>query len=68
MQTGCCTESLHRGQKANKQGIDSKEMDIPKVLSVQALENKKLLVQFVNSVEKIYNCKAIMGKFEPSKL
>ena len=31
-------------------------MNAPKILSVQALENKKLLVKFVNGVEKIYDC------------
>jgi len=31
-------------------------MNAPKLVSVQPLENKKLLVQFVNGVEKIYDC------------
>ncbi|HEX9386790.1 MAG TPA: hypothetical protein VF918_10765 [Anaerolineales bacterium] len=43
-------------------------MNTPKVLSVQALENKRLLVQFGNSAEKIYNCKPIMEKFEPFEI
>ena len=36
-------------------------MDTPKVLSVQALENKKLLVKFVNGVEKIYDCTPLLS-------
>jgi uncharacterized protein YerC len=39
-------------------------MDKPKILSIQALDNKKLLVKFVNGVEKIYDCKPLMEKFE----
>jgi hypothetical protein len=31
-------------------------MNTPKVLSVQALEGKKLLVKFANYVEKVYDC------------
>ena len=37
-------------------------MDTPKILSVQALENKKLLVKFVNGVEKIYDCTALLSR------
>ena len=36
-------------------------MDTPKILSVQALENKKLLVTFVNGVEKIYDCNPLLS-------
>jgi hypothetical protein len=35
-------------------------MDTPKISSVQALENKKLLVKFVNGVEKIYDCNPLL--------
>ena len=35
-------------------------MNAPKILSVQALENKKLLVKFVNGVEKIYDCSPLL--------
>jgi hypothetical protein len=36
-------------------------MDTPKILSVQALENKKLLVKFVNGIEKIYDCNPLLN-------
>ena len=36
-------------------------MNAPKVLSVQTLENKKLLVKFVNGVEKIYDCAQLLN-------
>jgi hypothetical protein len=36
-------------------------MNTPKILSVQALENKKLLVKFVNDVEKIYDCNPLLS-------
>ena len=41
-------------------------MDAPKILSVQALENKKLLVKFVNGIEKLYDCNPLLslGMFE----
>ena len=42
-------------------------MDTPKILSVQPLEDKKLLVKFANGVDKIYDCKPLMEKFEPFK-
>jgi hypothetical protein len=44
-------------------------VDTPKILSVQALEDKKLLVKFVNEVEKIYDCNPLlsMGMFEVLK-
>jgi Protein of unknown function (DUF2442) len=31
-------------------------MNVPKISSVQPLENKKLLVKFDDGVEKIYDC------------
>jgi len=36
-------------------------MNAPKILSVQALENKKLLVNFSNGVEKIYDCSQLLN-------
>jgi hypothetical protein len=36
-------------------------MNAPKILSVQALENKKLLVKFVNDAEKVYDCTQLLG-------
>ena len=42
-------------------------MDTPKILAVQPLEDKKLLVKFINGIEKIYDCKPLMEKFEPFK-
>ena len=36
-------------------------MNVPKILSVEALENKKLRVKFVNGVEKIYNCTPLLS-------
>jgi hypothetical protein len=35
-------------------------MNAPKILAVQVLENKKLLVKFVNGVEKIYACAQLL--------
>ena len=43
-------------------------MDAPKNLSVQPLDDKKLLVKFVNGIEKIYDCKPLIEKFEPFKV
>ena len=37
-------------------------MDTPKILSVQALEDKKLLVKFVNDVETIYDCNPLLSR------
>ena len=37
-------------------------MDAPKILSVQALDDKKLLVKFVNGVEKIYDCNPLLSR------
>lgn len=42
-------------------------MDTPKILSAQPLESKKLLIKFTNGIEKIYNCKPLMEKFESFK-
>jgi hypothetical protein len=39
-------------------------MDTPKILSVHAVEDRKLLVKFANGIEKIYNCKPLIEKFE----
>ena len=36
-------------------------MEAPKIVSVQALEAKKLLVKFVNGIEKIYDCTPLLG-------
>ena len=36
-------------------------MNAPKIFSVQALENKKLLVKFVNGAEKVYDCAQLLG-------
>jgi len=35
-------------------------MNAPKVLSVQPLEGKKLLIRFVNEVEKNYDCAQLL--------
>jgi hypothetical protein len=36
-------------------------MTAPRILSVQALENKTLLVKFVDDVEKIYDCVQLLN-------
>ena len=36
-------------------------MNAPKILSVQARENKKLLIKFVNGVVKVYDCTHLLG-------
>jgi len=36
-------------------------MEAPKILSVQALENKKLSVKFENGIEKVYDCAPLLG-------
>jgi hypothetical protein len=36
-------------------------MNTPKILSVQTLENKKLLGKFVNGIEKIYDCNPLLS-------
>ena len=36
-------------------------MNTPKISSVQALEDKKLLVKFVNGVDKIYDCTPLLS-------
>src|SRR3972149_9293208 len=38
----------------------SKKMDAPKILSVRLLEDKKLLVKFVNHVKKVYDCSQLL--------
>ena len=42
-------------------------MDAPKILSVRPLENKRLLVRFVNGIEKIYDCQPVIEKYESFK-
>jgi hypothetical protein len=37
-------------------------MNAPRILSVQPLENKKLLVKFVNGVEKVYDCMQLLNR------
>ncbi len=37
-------------------------MNAPKILSVQALENKKLLIKFAGGVEKVYDCTQLLDK------
>ncbi len=36
-------------------------MNTPKIKSVRALKNKKLLVKFENGIEKIYDCAQLFG-------
>ena len=36
-------------------------MNAPKILSVQALENKKLRVKFANGIERIYDCGPLLN-------
>jgi hypothetical protein len=36
-------------------------MEIPQIASVQPQEGKKLLVKFINGVEKLYDCEQILG-------
>ena len=36
-------------------------MDAPRILSVQPQERKKLLVRFVNGVNKIYDCTPLLN-------
>lgn len=42
-------------------------MEIPRILSVQLLDDKKLLVKFANGIEKIYDCKPLVEKFDAFK-
>ncbi|MBI3161758.1 MAG: DUF2442 domain-containing protein [Chloroflexi bacterium] len=42
-------------------------MDTPKVLFVQPLSNKKLLLKFSNEVEKTYDCKPLIEKHDMFK-
>jgi hypothetical protein len=35
-------------------------MDAPKIQSVRPLEDKRLLVKFVNGVEKVYDCNPLL--------
>ena len=36
-------------------------MNASKILSVQALENKRLLVKFGNGIEKVYDCTPLLN-------
>jgi hypothetical protein len=36
-------------------------MDTPRILSVQPLEHTRLLVKFVNGVEKTYDCNPLLS-------
>ena len=36
-------------------------MNAPKILSVQPQEQKKLLVRFVNGIDKIYDCAPLLN-------
>jgi hypothetical protein len=36
-------------------------MYVPKIVSVQVLENKELLVKFDNGVNKVYNCTQLLS-------
>ncbi len=36
-------------------------MNTPRILSVQPQEHKKLLVKFINGVEKIYDCTHLLS-------
>jgi Protein of unknown function (DUF2442) len=36
-------------------------MVAPKILTVQALENKKLRVKFANGIEKVYDCAPLLN-------
>jgi len=38
----------------------SKNGDVPKIKSVQVLENKRLLVKFANGVVKVYDCAQLL--------
>ncbi len=44
-------------------------MDAPKIESVKPLEGKRLLVKFMNGVEKIYDCNQLLHleMFQPLK-
>ena len=35
-------------------------MNVPRILSVQALEDKRLLVKFVDGLEKVYDCTPLL--------
>ena len=42
-------------------------MDIPKILSASPADDKKLIVKFRNGIEKIYDCKPLIEKYEAFK-
>jgi len=37
-------------------------MNAPKILSAEVLENRKLLVKFVNGVAKVYDCSPLLSR------
>ncbi|MBM3124953.1 MAG: DUF2442 domain-containing protein [Chloroflexi bacterium] len=43
-------------------------METPRILAVQALENKRLLVKFANGLEKVYDCMPLIERFKAFKL
>jgi hypothetical protein len=42
-------------------------MDIPKILSARPTDDKKLIVKFSNGMEKIYDCKPLIERYEAFK-
>jgi hypothetical protein len=42
-------------------------MDNPKILSVRPTNDKKLIVKFSDGMEKIYDCKPLIEKYEAFK-
>ena len=43
-------------------------MDVPKILAVYPSDDKKLIVKFRNGVEKIYDCKPLIEKYDTFKV
>ena len=37
-------------------------MNAPQILSVQAKEDKVLLIRFANGIEKVYDCTQLLGR------
>jgi hypothetical protein len=37
-------------------------MSVPKISSVYALDDRKLLVKFVNDIEKVYDCNQVLKR------
>lgn len=42
-------------------------MNVPGILSVKTLEGRHLRVRFSNGVEKIYDCRPLIAKYEAFK-